>query len=172
MTSTKHLQRPLRFRTLASFLILSMSLLGCPPMSATLPPTAGTLDHQRDAQIPFRYGHVNAIGGNLYVERVDLSIDTRLGTLDIGAVYNSRERAWRWSFESRYGTVFFTDPTGAVHDTSGLGDGEAIPGTTWIRLDDHRLQTKSGRVYTFDLTRRLRSIHWGGATYPLQPEPD
>ena len=45
---------------------------------------------------------VNMAGGNLMVDRVDLSIDTRLGTQVYRAVYNATGRGWTWSFDLRY----------------------------------------------------------------------
>jgi RHS repeat-associated protein len=135
-------------------------------MGTALRAAPGAVDHQRDAWIAFRHGHVNAMGGNLLVRRLDLSLDTHLGTLELGAVYNSARGVWRWSFESHYGSVFFTDPSGAEHDVSQVADGEAIAGTTWVKLDAHRMKTKAGRVHVFGPTRWLASIHRGQAEFP------
>ena len=44
-------------------------------------------------------GQVNLAGGNLLHRRVDLSIDTLFGSLDVGPVYNSATGQWQWPFE-------------------------------------------------------------------------
>jgi RHS repeat-associated protein len=161
-----HAARPLPLRLLALLLVFGMSLLGCPPVSVSLEPAPGAIDYQRDGWIPFRHGHVNAVGGNLVVQRSDLAIDTHLGTVDVGAVYNSASASWRWSFDSTYGKILFTDETGATHDTSGLEVDEAIPGTEWVRAEGRRIKTKAGQVHTYGQDRRLRWIHWGQASFP------
>lgn len=154
----------------ALLLLLAVTALGCPPESEVPPPRAGAMHAERIAYRPFPLpgaeGHVDPMGGNLLLRRVDLSRDTRLGALEIGAVYNSATGRWTWSFEPRYGSRFFTDETGARHDVSGVPDGAAVPGTRWVKLDAHRVRTRSGRVHVFDLGRRLASVHWAGAEWP------
>ena len=83
---TKH--RSLRFRLLAGLLSSCLPTLGCPPSNPALAPRAGQVDFQRDAWVPVGPVQINAIGGNLHVRRVDLSIDTRLGTREIAAVWD------------------------------------------------------------------------------------
>ena len=63
---------------------------------AALSPVPGLPAYQIPAAIPVPGGVVNAAGGNLLVRRVDLAIDTHLGTREIGATYNSATRRWRW----------------------------------------------------------------------------
>jgi hypothetical protein len=111
-------------------------------------------------------GLVNAVGGNLLVRRVDLSIDTWLGTREIGAVYNSALGFWLWDFEMRYDGASFLDPTGAVHETWSLAPGSAIPGTVWVVVDADSVRTKGGLVHDFDGSGRLAAIHWRSAAYP------
>ena len=158
------------FRLTAVLLSLTLPLLGCPPLAPGLAPQPGDRDYQRDTQVPLRLagasGHVDVMGGNLLLRRTDLSIDTRLGTLEIGATYNSASTRWRWSFELRYGTRFFTDESGASYDISQLADGDAIPGSHWVKLDAQRMKTKSGRVHHFGATRELEAISWGQADWP------
>src|SRR5262245_2266528 len=123
----------------------------------------------RSPQFEVPGGIVNAAGGNLRLRRVDLSIDTKLGTLEIGAVYNSKTRSWRWSFGPRYADDTFVDPGGAVHaDLArfGVANGDAIPGTAWIKLDARRIQSLGGLVHEFDPDGRLACLRWTSDPYP------
>ncbi len=170
---TRRLRRgsfPVRLRLLAALLAATLSLLGCPPASAGLGPRPGLRDYARNARVPLALpgaeGHVDVIGGNLLLRRVDLSIDTRLGTLEIGATYNSALDSWRWSFDPRYGSHQFTDESGASYAVADVSDGEALPGSHWVKLDAQRIKTKSGRVHHFDTTHRLVALTWGQADWP------
>jgi RHS repeat-associated protein len=131
-----------------------------------LPPGRGAPEHQRRALVSVPGGLVHAAGGNLLVQRRELSIDTRLGTVQIGATYNSTSEAWLWSFEVFYDGRLFVDPTGAQYEVAGLESGEAIPGSVWVRLDASRLRTKGGLVHEFDATGRLARIHWASSATP------
>ncbi|MEE2674992.1 MAG: RHS repeat-associated core domain-containing protein [Myxococcota bacterium] len=124
---------------------------------------AGSRDHQRPADVAFRYGSVNAMGGNLLVPRVDLSIDTLIGTLEVGAVFNSATRAWTWSFDETYEKDTFTDATGAAHtDLDDLVEGAAIAGTTWVKGAELRIKSKAGLTRHFHGgSGRLRWMYWG-----------
>lgn len=137
-----------------------------PGGNAILAATPGLPRYQRAAAIPVPGGLVNAAGGNLLVPRVDLSIDTRLGTRRIGAVYNSRSRAWRWSFDLRYDGDTFVDGSGARYDAAGVGAGEIFPGSVWIRVDATRIRSLGGLVHEFDSDGRLAAIHWASADHP------
>src|SRR5262245_43822182 len=83
-------------------LFLAAGDLGSGSDSTLLSPSPGLPRFQEPAALEVPGGIVNAAGGNLLLRRVDLSIDTKLGTLEIGAVYNSKTRSWRWSFGPRY----------------------------------------------------------------------
>ena len=69
---------------------------------------------ERAAQSPV------ASGGNLFVKRNDLIVDTRLGSWSVGAVWNSATGEWLWSFDPSLKptpaehTVRFVDPSGYV----------------------------------------------------------
>ena len=53
----------------------------------------------------------------------------------------------------------FLDDSGAVHDVSLLADGDAIPGTHWVKLDAQRVKTKGGLVHHFNAdSHRLLAI--------------
>jgi RHS repeat-associated protein len=148
-------------------LLLLVSVTGASRASANgLHPSSGAPEHQRRALVSVPGGLVHAAGGNLLVQRRDLSIDTRLGTVEVGATYNSTSEAWLWSFEVFYDGRLFVDPTGARYDVAGLESGEAIPGSVWVRLDASRLRTKGGLVHEFDATGRLAHIHWASSATP------
>ncbi len=112
-------------------------------------------------------GTVNAAGGNLLVRHAALSIDTKLGTWEIGAVYNSKTRLWQWSFDTRYDGSTFVDPTGAVHeDLWYLADGALVPGSVWIKVDGTRMRSAGGLVHEFDAAGRLAVVRWASGPYP------
>jgi hypothetical protein len=50
--------------------------------------TPGSPRFQEPGLVSVPGGQLNAAGGNLLVRRVDLAIDTKLGSWEIGAVYN------------------------------------------------------------------------------------
>jgi RHS repeat-associated protein len=153
-------------RGLAGLLALATGLLGCPPPRGPLPPQAGLPQYQELGALRVPGGLVNAMGGNLLVRRVDLSIETRLGTREIGAVYNSATGSWLWDFDVRYDGATFLDPTGALHETGSLAPGSAIPGTVWVVVDGDSVRTKGGLVHDFGADGRLAAIHWRGVAYP------
>ncbi|HEX5633081.1 MAG TPA: hypothetical protein VFX50_07635, partial [Gemmatimonadales bacterium] len=134
--------------------------------SAQLAPRPGVVELTALARVPVPGGHVNAAGGNYFHERVDLSLDTRVGPYAFGAVYNS---AWGWSFgvDATYRNGTLRDATGASLPLAALPDGAAAPGTHWVKLDATRVKTKGGLVHAFDAaTGRLVAIHWASAVYP------
>jgi hypothetical protein len=94
-------------RAIAALWIALISTLGCPPRSEMLAPAAGLPQYQERAVVPLPGAVVNPLGGNLLVRRSDLSIDTHLGTREIGAAYNSASEQWLWSFDIR-----FREPSG------------------------------------------------------------
>ena len=107
--------------------------------------------------VPF--GRASVLGGNLQIARRDLDFDTRLGTVALGAVWNSAEGRWRDAFELAWDGATFVDAAGTSHAAGGLADGAAIPGTIWVRLDARTLRTKGGLVHEFDASGTAR----GGA---------
>ena len=104
-------------RVLALVAALPTAWLGC-DVSPSLAPSPGVLEYQRSGFVSVPGGSVNGAGGNLIVERLDLSTDTPLGTQQLGAVYNAASGAWRWGFEQRYDGSLFIDSSGAEHDVS------------------------------------------------------
>jgi RHS repeat-associated protein len=159
-------RRPWPVRALAALLAGTVTLLGCPRVPRAHDAVGGLVEYQEHALVPFRFGVVNAISGNLHLRRVDLSIDTRLGTFDIGAAYNSARNGWLWSFDVTYDGVSFLDPSGVKHDVSNVPDGSAVPGSSWVKLGSSEMKTKSGLTFSFNAAGRLASLHWGNASYP------
>lgn len=112
-------------------------------------------------------GLLNAAGGNLLVRRVDLAIDTKLGSWEIGAAYNSKTRRWLWSFDVHYDGTTFVDASGARHeDLWSIADGALVPGSVWIKLDARRMRSVGGLVHDFDVSGRLAAVHWASDPYP------
>ena len=81
-----------------------------------LRPTVGLFEYRSPAWVDVAGGRVDVMGGNLVVKRRAFSIDTLLGTREVGAVYNSGDGTWIWSFQISYDGEIFIDETGAVHD--------------------------------------------------------
>jgi len=142
--------------------ILVDSGCGAPPLA----PLAGIFQYQAPAWVQLPLGRLNVAGGNHLIERIDFSIDTRLGTRNVGATWNSATADWHWSFDLRYFGTSFTDASGAVHDLTGVAPGAAIPGTQWRLIDATRLKTKGGLVHEFDANGELSSIHWSSGAQP------
>ena len=154
-----------RFVALQQILLLLLTT-SCQPEGA-LDPKPGVLAYRRPIQVEVPGGWVDVAGGNLLLERVDLTIDSLFGSLAVGAVYNSASRDWIWSFEMSYDGSVFVDATGARHRIEELPDGAPIPGTHWDRVDDRRIRTRGGLLYTFDpLFHHLVSLSWGETSRP------
>jgi RHS repeat-associated protein len=154
-------------RMVALTLVLMVSTAGCPPPGSPLAPSAGVREFQEIAFVNVPGGSVNVAGGNFFVRRVDLSLDTRLGAQKIGAVYNSQDGAWRWSFDVTYDGSLFADPTGARFDVESLAAGSAIPGTHWVKVSASEIRTKGGLLFVFDpQTGRLDHLRWASSSYP------
>ena len=94
-------------RTLALALAIGIATLGCP--RPNLGPSSGAPEYQLAGMIAVPGGTVNAAGGNLMIERLDLSIDTVLGTQEIRAVYNAHSGDWLWNFQVTYDGSEFLD---------------------------------------------------------------
>lgn len=152
---------PAPARLFVSFLIV---LTAC--VATTPPPRAGLLEFEALAMLEVPGGTVNAIGRGGRIRRVDLSIDTWLGTREIGATWNTAPAAWHWSFDLHYDGAVFVDGSGARHDLSGVADGAALPGTGWVRLAQDRLATKGGWIHTFGADGGLDHVRWASSDYP------
>ena len=129
-----------------SFLLVATT--SCVPPFA-MSPEPGVLEYRRPLLLELPGGRANVGGGNLLIPRIDLTLDTLFGTLEVGATYNSASRRWLWPFEMTYDGETFEDSSGAVHDLSSLADGDAIPGTHWVKVDAGKVKTKGGLVYHF-----------------------
>ncbi|MEN8184375.1 MAG: hypothetical protein ABFS46_17760, partial [Myxococcota bacterium] len=154
-------------RALALLLCGCVGLVACPPGGGkALLPAAGLPEYQEIAAIEVPGGRVNVAGGNLQVRRVDLSIDTQLGTREIGATFDTTTGEWLWSFDLSYDGSRFRDPTGAVHPVASVTPGQAIPGTVWVVVDGDTVKTKGGLAHDFDAEGHLAAIHWTSSPYP------
>jgi len=89
-------------------------------------------------------------GGNFMLDRVDLGIDTRLGTQFYGAIYNSATGLWSWTFDLRYDGNLFVDGTGAIYRVGSVAHGSRIPGTEWVRVGADTLRRIDGVLFHFE----------------------
>ena len=153
-------------RALSSLLCITVTALGCVGGNAPLAARAGAYDHEGRLRIAFRGFEVNVAGGNLLLRRSDFSIDTRLGTIELGASYNSASREWRWSHELELGAEVFVDASGARHALDGVAAGERIPGSAWIYEGPGAVRTRGGLVHRFAPSGVLALVHWRHAEYP------
>jgi len=157
--------RSLFGRSLALLQIALLLSAGC--TSGTLAPTPGTAEYLAPGMIRVPGGVVNAAGGNLLIERTDLTVDSLVGgTLPVGAVYNSSLAGWTFSFAMSWAGGLLTDASGRSFDTTGLPDGAAIPGTHWVKVDLDTVQTKGGLAHDFDGLGRLAVVRWATLDYP------
>ncbi len=152
-------------RSLAVLCACLMVTFGCRP-SGLLEPTSGVPEFERINLVEVPGGHVNVAGGNLLIERVDMTIDTILGIQRLAASYNSDSGDWLWNFDIQYDGTQFTDSSGAVYATDGIPDGAAIPGSSWVRVDADTIATKGGLAYHFDASGQLDHVRWSGFDFP------
>ena len=161
----------LRQRLLALLVsLLPLSWGACIP-PAPIAPFPGFIDAGRLAWVDVPGGRVNMAGGNLLISRLDLSLDTPLGSQEIRAVYNSTTGEWLWNFQTSYDGARFVDPSGAVYDDVSvevglLTPGGTLPGTHWVRVDAQSIKTKGGLAYHFAATGELSHIAWATLDYP------
>ncbi len=158
-------------RPLALLLLAALSSWGACLPERPLAPVPGFRDAARFGFVDVPGGRVDAAGGNLTIERLDLSLDTLLGTHEIRAVYNSSTGEWLWSFQLQYDGTRLVDATGAVHASISPAAGRltpdgTVPGTHWVRLDEDTVKTRGGLAHHFDATGRLSHIAWATLDYP------
>ena len=148
-------------------LLLSAGCGGGPLAATPLTATPGWAEHQAPGMIRVPGAFVNAAGGNLLVERIDITLDSIVGgTHAVGAVYNSSLPGWTWSFGARYDGATFTDASGRAFGVAALPDGAAIPGSHWVKVDSDTVQTKGGLAQHFDAQGRLAVVRWATLDYP------
>lgn len=157
--------RSLPGRSLAAALAAFLATGGCIP-GPLLEPEPGAPAYRQLGLVDVPGGFVNAAGGNLIVERLDMSIDTIMGTWEVGATLDSAGDGWLWNFQITYDGTTFLDPTGAQHDVTGLLDGETIPGTRWVKADLDTIETKGGLAFHFDPQGRLDYVALRTGDYP------
>jgi RHS repeat-associated protein len=150
--------------TLATTLVGVSVFTACP--DGVPLPLAGWTEFQDLLFVRVPGGSVNTGGGNFMTRRTDLSIDTRVETYAVGAVYNSASGGWRWAHEMSYAGSTFVDETGASFNLASVAMGAPIGGTHWVRLDADSMKTKGGLVHDFSASGKLAAIHWLGFDYP------
>ncbi|MGE4607022.1 MAG: hypothetical protein AAEJ52_09810, partial [Myxococcota bacterium] len=152
-------------RIVSLLLSALVAMLGCRP-TGTLDPSSGSPDYQAVNFIAVPGAWVNAAGGNLLVRRVDMTIDTIFGTQEITSSYNSASGEWLWNFQISYDGITFVDPTGAVYAAAAVTDGQAIPGSIWVRTDADTIETKGGLAFHFDPSGDIDHVRWATLDYP------
>ncbi len=169
------------FRTISIYLACA-TLIGCGTESLPIttnisgemlpPPRPGVASMYRGLMVPVPGARVNASGGNLYVERRDMSVGTRVYDWAVGAVWNSASGEWQWNFDSslvapRPGQPpIFTSATGYTAFLKGVDPGEEIPGTRWVSHSATAVRTVGGLIHHFDAAGWLASVNWASAPYP------
>jgi len=165
MKRNRETARAVRLLPLA--IALAVATLGGQCGDRALPPVAGLPAYQQGAVIAVPGGVVNAAGANLMVSRTDLELDCQLGSQRIGAVWNSADRRWRWSFDVSFSGGRLTDASGARYDASQLSPGDAIPGSNWAVLSATELRSKGGLVHRFDpVSGVLLEVRWASSPAP------
>jgi len=129
-------------------------------------PIPGLQRFQRWTAVPVPGATVNAAGTNVLIQRTDLSIDTYLGSYEIGAAWNSASGSWLWTFDITYDGETFLDPTGALIPVTGVADGDQIAGTVWMKLGPDAIRSVGGLVHEFGSDGRLVAMHWRSGDYP------
>lgn len=136
-------------------------------------PRPGVARFFEDLMVSVPGGRVNASGGNLFVTRADLSVDTRIGAWEVMAVWNSSAGVWHWNFASnlfrKQSTMkpIYTDDTGYQFNLlMGTGIGGPVSGSHWVWHAENAVRTSGGLVYEFNEAGMLASVHWISAEYP------
>jgi len=130
-------------------------------------PVAGAPENEAPAilSLPLDVA-VNAMGGNVLIEREDARIFTQLGDLVVSRTYNSETLKWtRGVLDMTLQAGLFTDDTGAAYSTGNVVG--PIVGTGWVLVDWQTVRTKNGAfVYGFGTTGALTSIASFAKPYP------
>lgn len=154
-------------RALSLFLAWCLTAPSCNPGGGPLGVVSGIREYQQLAFVDVPHGRVNTAGGNFVVRRVDLSIDTRLGTREIGATYNSQSGLWTWSFDLFYDGAAFVDATEARFEVAEQPDGSALPGSHWVKVNATAMKTRGGLLHVFDpASAKLDHVRWTSSDYP------
>ena len=101
----QHFIEVARLRKAALIVALVAVMVGCGYtgiMGGGMPRTTpGFKSMGSTLMVPVAGARVNAYGGNLFVGRTDMSLDTLIGEWKVGAVFNSATGAWLWNFNSK-----------------------------------------------------------------------
>jgi RHS repeat-associated protein len=155
----------LLLRALALWLCALQGPLACVP-APVVAPESGAAEYRAWGFIEVPGGAVDAVGGNLMLEGVEISLDTPLGTQRIQPTWNSAAGAWQWSQLARYDGATFVDPGGARLDAGAVPDGAPIPGSGWTRLSASALRTRGGLAWHFAPDGSLAHLRWATLDYP------
>ena len=149
-------------------LVWTMLFLGCMPLDSSPAPHSGVKEYQREAFAKVPGGVVNMNGGNLLIRWKAFVLPTGLQTPEIPeAFYNSASGEWLFGpFQMTYLDGIFTDFSGAVYDTTSVTDGEAIPGSSWIKVNSSTIMTKGQYVHEFNPDGALARRLWLGQICP------
>ena len=166
-TETSFRRGGLRRTSVILFALLTSLMLSCELedmnryLRDTIYPSPGVKAYQQPAIQNLPLGiTVNAAGGNLMLTRKDMSVSTVLGEQAIVGTFNSSDLAWHYSFDLRIRDGFFIDGTGARHSLY-LGNGEQIPGTDYLKVNQTTLRTLGGLTHVFDEDGHLEKTYWG-----------
>lgn len=164
-----------KLRRCGLWLLLTV-LLGCDlgdgggGADAPFRPTPGLPRYQKLGAIPVPGGVISPAGGNYMHRRIDFTIDTRIGTREVGAVYNTADDRWRWSWEMKLsqGGNLLVDDTGASYSlfSNFIAGDRLFPGGHWVRVDATHIRSIGGLVHEFYGTGKLKAIYWQSADYP------
>lgn len=152
-------------RALALGLCMLLGPLACVP-APVVGPAPGLVEYRVHGLIAVPGGFVDAVGGNLMLRGVGISIDTPLGTQRVESTWNAVPGAWQWSHQVRYDGASFREASGALIDASGVADGAPIPGTGWVRVDATTLRTRGGLAWHFRADGSLEHLRWASLDYP------
>ena len=108
---------------------------------------------------------ISVATGNLILKRKNLVIDTQLGQLAAGLVYNSADNVWRFSFDMTHDGQFFTDQTGTWYDLAPVTTGFEVTGSHWVAHGPNAVRTRGGLIHEFEGGVLERS-YWNHFEYP------
>ena len=132
---------------------------------STLKPTAGLQRFMKPVVLELSGESISVATGNLILKRKNLVIDTQLGQLAAGLVYNSADNVWRFGFDMTHDGQFFTDQTGTWYDLAPVTTGFEVTGSHWVAHGPNAVRTRGGLIHEFEGGVLERS-YWNHFEYP------